>query len=84
MSWNPKIGEQVFADHYAHASHIDLEALLRLGRGPRPCACHDDGCEGWMMVNMGEYDADVIAWRRGKIPHPGGLSVEEWNAFHEG
>ena len=40
-----------FEEGYARRSGMTVERLHELGQVAIPCACGEDGCKGWAMVN---------------------------------
>jgi hypothetical protein len=55
-----------------HYPDLTLDKLHETGRAARPCACGEEGCQGWQMVNVQDYEEEVAAWKRGDGPHPSG------------
>lgn len=56
-----------FERAYAERLGVTVKGLRELGRTVRPCACGEDGCEGWQSVSKehaDEIDDPEKPWAR--------------------
>lgn len=45
---------QQFATEYAARSGVTVDFLALIGQAVAPCACGEDGCNGWQMISQSQ------------------------------
>jgi len=49
-----QVTREQFEQAYAARSGVTVDWLKEHGREARPCACNNEGCEGWQMAHVKE------------------------------
>lgn len=49
-----------FAKEYAERSGVTVEWLKEHGREARECDCEEEGCEGWQMAYVDNFEHMIV------------------------